>query len=386
MPYNFDHVPNRRNSHFRNKWTWYPRDVLPMWIADMDFQSPKPIRDALYKALDHGVLGYEVPSRKLLETVAERMYYLYGWKVSAEMIVPLTGVNIGYNVAARTFCTPRRGYLVQTPVYSEFHDTQRKTGMMELESPLAKRIEGNRIRYEVDFDMFGKAAKKAAIFLLCHPHNPIGHIYSRQDLKRMAEICIENNLIIVSDEIHSELLLGGATFQPMATLSREIANRTVTLISASKTFNVPGLFCAFAIIPNKKLREQYSETVFKMGIHVSSPGQVAARVAYAGKCDPWLRSLRRYLTDNRNWLVDTITQYMPEVRVTVPDATYLAWLDFSELKLKPSPFQFFMKQARVVLSDGGRFGMRSEQFVRLNFGTSRKWLEEGLERMKKALK
>ena len=202
----------------------------------------------------------------------------------------------------------------------------------------------------------------------------------------MAEICIENNLIIVSDEIHSELLLGGATFQPMATLSREIANRTVTLISASKTFNVPGLFCAFAIIPNKKLREQYSETVFKMGIHVSSPGQVAARVAYAGDCDSWLRSLRRYLTDNRNWLVDTIWQSMPEVRVTVPDATYLAWLDFSELKLKPSPFQFFMKQARVALSDGGRFGMGSEQFVRLNFGTSRKWLEEGLERMKRALK
>jgi cystathionine beta-lyase len=357
-----------------------------MWLADMDFQSPKPIRDALYKALDHGVLGYEVPSRKLLETVAERMYYLYGWKVSAEMIVPLTGVNIGYNVAARTFCTPRRGYLIQTPVYSEFHDTQRKTGMLELESPLAKRIEGNRIRYEVDFDTFGKAAKKAALFLLCHPHNPIGHIYSRQDLKRMAEICIENNLVIVSDEIHSELLLGGATFQPMATLSREIANRTVTLISASKTFNVPGLFCAFAIIPNKKLREQYSETVFKMGIHISSPGQVAARVAYAGECDSWLRSLRRYLTDNRNWLVDTITQYMPEVRVTVPDATYLAWLDFSKLKLKPSPFHFFMKEAKLVLSDGGKFGKGSEQFVRLNFGTSRKWLEEGLERMKKALK
>lgn len=386
MAYNFDRVPNRRDQNVLNKWTWYPKDVLPMWIADMDFPSPEPIRDAVHKMLNHGVMGYELPSKKLLETVAERMYRLYKWKVSPEMIVALTGVNIGYNVATRTFCTPKKGYLIQTPVYNEFHETEKKTDMMEVESPLMKVIEGNRIRYEVDFDIFSKAAKKADIFLLCHPHNPIGHIYTRQELKRIAEICIENDLIIVSDEIHSELLLGGATFQPIATLSREIANRTITLISASKAFNVPGLFCAFAVIPNKKLREQFKETVFKMGIHVASPGQVAARVAYSGKCDTWLRDLRRYLTDNRNWFVDAVTQRMPEVRVTVPDATYLAWLDFSELKLRPSPYQFFLKQAKVALSDGGKFGKGSEQFVRLNFGTSRKWLEEGLERMRKALK
>jgi cysteine-S-conjugate beta-lyase len=386
MAYNFDEIPNRRNPNLLNKWTKYSKDVLPMWIADMDFQSPQPIRDALQKALDHGVLGYELPSKKLLETVAERMHRLYDWKISEEMIVSLTGVNIGYNVAARTFCTPHKGYLIQTPVYNEFHETEKKTGMLEIESPLVKLVDGNRIKYEVNFDVFGKAAKKASIFLLCHPHNPIGHIYSREELKCIAEICIENDLIIVSDEIHSELLLGGTTFQPMATLSREIANRTITLISASKTFNVPGLFSAFAIIPNKKLRERYKETVFKMGIHVSSPGLFAARVAYSGKCDSWLRDLRRYLTDNRDWLADAVTQYMPEVRVTVPDATYLAWLDFSALKLKPSPFQFFLTEAKVALSDGGKFGKGSEQFVRLNFGTSHKWLVEGFERMRKAIK
>ena len=357
-----------------------------MWIADMDFQSPKPIRDALRKALDHGVLGYELPSKKLMETITERMRQLYGWKISEEMIVTLTGVNIGYNVAARTFCTPRKGYLIQTPVYNEFHETQKRTGIAQVESPLSKMVEGNKVSYEIDFEVFRKAAKKAAIFLLCHPHNPIGHIYSRQELKQIAEICMENDLIIISDEIHSELLLGGATFQPTATLSREIANRTITLISASKAFNVPGLFCAFAIIPNKKLRDQYKETVFKMGIHVSSPGLSAARVAYAGKCDAWLRDLRSYLTDNRTWLVNAVTQHMPEVRITVPDATYLAWLDFSELKLKPSPFEFFLKEAKVALSDGEKFGKESKQFVRLNFGTSRKWLEEGFERMRKALK
>ena len=386
MTYNFDDIPNRRNPNFLNKWTWYPKDVLPMWVADMDFPAPKPILEALHKTLEHGVLGYELVSKKLLETVSKRIYTLYEWNVSPEMIVPLTGVNIGYNVAARTFCTPRKGYLIQTPVYNEFHEAQTKTGMIEVESPLVKKVEGNRISYEIDIDAFRKSARRAAIFLLCHPHNPTGHIYSRQELKGMAEVCIENDLTIVSDEIHSELLLDGATFRPMATLSREIANQTITLISASKTFNVPGLFCAFAIIPNKKVRERYKETVFKMGLHVASPGQVAARIAFAGKCDSWLRALRRYLTANRNFLVDTITQSMPGVRVTVPDATYLAWLDFSEMKLKPSPFQFFLKEAKVALSDGGKFGSGSEQFVRLNFGTSRKYLEEGLERMRKALK
>lgn len=386
MPYNFDLIPNRRNPDLLNKWTKYSKDVLPMWIADMDFQSPKPIRDALHKALDHGVLGYELPSQKLLETVAERMDRLYGWKVSPEMIVPLTGVNIGYNVATRTYCTHGKGYLIQTPVYNEFHETQKKTGVIQIEASLAKKTEGNKIRYEVDLDTLGKAAKQASLFLLCHPHNPIGHIYSRQELKRIAEICIENDLIIVSDEIHSELLLGGATFRPTATLSREVANRTITLISASKAFNVPGLFCAFAIIPNKKLREQFNETVFQMGIHVSSLGLFAARVAYAGNCDAWLSDLLRYLTNNRDWLVGAVTQHMPEVQITVPDATYLAWLDFSAWKLKPSPFKFFLKEAKVALSEGGKFGNGNEQFVRLNFGTSRKWLEEGFERMRKSVK
>src|SRR5262249_4470623 len=137
MSYNFDNLPNRRDPNSLNKWTWYPKDVLPMWIADMDFPAPEPILGGLHKTLEHGVLGYELPSRNLLETVARRMDRLYGWNISPEMIVPITGVNIGYNAAARTFCTPRKGYLIQTPVYNEFHETQKKTGIRQLEAPLA---------------------------------------------------------------------------------------------------------------------------------------------------------------------------------------------------------------------------------------------------------
>jgi cysteine-S-conjugate beta-lyase len=385
MAYNFDHTPNRRDPNVFNKWMRYPKDVLPMWIADMDFPSPPPILDALHRQLNQGVLGYEEPSRVLYETIAARMKRLYRWDVSPDMIVAIPGVNSGYNVAARTFCTPRKGYLIQTPVYNEFQETQKKTGVPQIEAPLAKKVEGNRIRYEIDFDAFKRGAGKAAMFLLCSPHNPVGHVYSRAELKRMAEICIENDVLIVSDEIHSELLLGGAKFQPMATLSREIANRTITLISASKTFNVPGLFSAFAIIPNRKMRDLYQATVFKMGLHVASPGLTAARVAYSGECDLWLKALRKYLTANRDFISEYAGRNLPGMRTTNPDATYLMWLDCSELKLKQSPYEFFLKEAKVGLSDGGKFGRGNEQLVRLNFGTSHKLLKQGLDRMRKAL-
>jgi cystathionine beta-lyase len=385
MTYNFDQIPNRRALRFVNKWTWYPKDILPMWIADMDFPAPAPILKALQKFLEHGDLGYQFPSMPLYETIAARMEKLYNWKISPHMVVPISGVNSGYNVAARTICTSRRGYLIQTPVYNEFHETVKKTAAPQVESPLVEKREGNRISYDVDFDSFTRAVKRVNMFLLCNPHNPVGRIFSDAELQRIGEVCIENNVLIVSDEIHSELLLDGQSLTPLATLSPEIAERTITLVAPSKTFNVPGLFCGFAIIPNEDLRIRYLETVFKMGIHVASPGLVAAQTAYSGQCDAWLAALRKHLTDNRNFLVDYMSTYLPMLHITIPDATYLAWLDCSELELRPSPYEFFLKEAKVALSDGGRFGKGSEQYVRLNFGTSRKTLKQGLDRMRKAI-
>jgi cystathionine beta-lyase len=386
MPYNFDKIISRRRYDIAFKWTRYPEDVLPLWIADMDFAAPPSILKALSKFVEQGDLGYQFLSRRLSETIAARMEKLYGWKISPEMVVPIPGVNSGYNVAARTFCTSRRGYLIQTPVYNEFHETRKKTGVPQIEAPLEKKVEGNRIRYEVDFEAFERGVKQVNMFLLCNPHNPVGKIHSRAELQRMAEICLENDVLIVSDEIHSEVLLGGNRFQPLASLGREIASRTITLIAASKAFNVPGLFCAFAIIPNKELRQRYGETVYKMGLHLAGPGLVAARVAYSGQCEAWLKDLRAYLTANRDFVVDYVTKYLSGVRVTIPSATYLAWLDCTDLKLRPSPYEFFLKEGKVALSDGGKFGKESKGFVRLNFGTSRRILKEALERMRKALK
>jgi cystathionine beta-lyase len=321
----------------------------------------------------------------LQETIAARLNRLYGWEVSAEMIVAVPGVNSGYNIAARTFCTPDKGYLIQTPVYNEFHQTYRKTGMPQVEAPLAKKIEGHLIDYEIDFDVFAQAAPKASLFLLCNPHNPVGAIYSPAELNRLAEICIQHDLLIVSDEIHSELLLDKNSFRPIASLSPEIEARTITLISASKAYNVPGLFCAFAVIPDQSLRERYAETALQMGAHVSSAGLVATQIAYSGRCDSWLRELRKYLTGNRDFLIEYVRQCWPEVRITMPQATYLAWLDFAQLEFEKSAYEFFFEKAKIALGDGATFGENGKGHVRLNFGTSHRILKQGLHRMDQAL-
>jgi len=386
MAYNFDHVPNRRDPNVLNKWTWYPKDVLPMWVADMDFPAPKLIREELHKVLDQGVLGYELLSKSLQETVAARMDRLYGWKVKPDAVVAVTGIVSGFNIAARAFGSPKKGYLVQSPVYNEFHEIKNNINIPQIDAPLAKSVDGNIITYEIDWDVFKKQVKKAGMFLLCNPHNPLGIIFSRKDLLQMAEICLENNVLMVSDEIHSELLLEGQEFTPMGKLSPEVAKHSITLIAPSKTFNVPGLFCGFAIIPDKELREKYVTMLRNLRVHVNSMGLHAARVAFSGRCDGWLKELRRYLRGNRDFVIDYVTEYMPDVRTTIPEATYLAWLDFTQLDLKRSPFDFFLKKAKVALSDGAIFGEGGKGHVRLNFGTSRKLLEEGLERMRKSIK
>jgi len=227
------------------------------------------------------------------------------------------------------------------------------------------------------------------MFLLCNPHNPTGQVYTKADLARMADICLKNDIFICSDEIHSEILLDGTKHLPIAALDPEIAEHTVTLIAPSKTFNVPGLFCGFAIIPNKDLLERYKKTVECMAMHVSSPGLAAAQVAFSGACDAWLAALRTYLTGNRDFLVKFVRNELHGIGTTVPDATYLAWLDCNEPvnsgTISGTPYEFFLKSAKVALNEGMDFGSGGEGFVRLNFGCPRVTLVEALTRMKSAL-
>ena len=388
----FDEVPERRGTNSL-KWTRYGKDVLPLWVADMDFPAPEPARQALQAALDHGVFGYEMPSRKLAETVAARMERLYQWPVSPDMIVATPGIVAGFNAAARAVCRPGEGVLIQPPVYHPFFEVPDHTGTIGQFAPLRQIEAEHTLRYEIDWNVFeaGLNSKNArtAMFLLCHPHNPTGQIYSRADLERMAEICLRNKAMICSDEIHSELLLGGARHLPIASLGPEIARRTITLVSPSKTFNLVGLFCGFAIIPDKELRMRFRRVLHDLALHVNSLGLIAAEAALSGACDPWLHELREYLTGNRDYLVNFVAHELEGVRVAVPEATYLAWLDFGALvqsgRVQPDPYRFLLEKAKIALNPGMEFGPGGEHFVRLNFGCARATLVEAMQRIKRAL-
>lgn len=391
MP-SFDQVIDRRDTRSL-KWTRYGRDVLPLWVADMDFPAPEPILQALHAAVDHGVFGYELPTLKLREAVAARMETLYGWKISPEMVVATPGIVAAFKVAARAVCRPGEGVLVQPPVYHPFLEVPEETGTVGQFAPLRQVKGQHTLRYEIDWRVFESAINsngtRTGMFLLCQPHNPTGQIYTGAELERMAELCQHNGIGICADEIHSELLLGGARHVPLASLSSEIARRTITLVSASKTFNVVGLFCGFAIIPDPELRSRYRKVLDDLGLHANSLGLIAAEVALSGACDSWLKELRAYLTGNRDYVADFVTKELPGIRVTVPDATYLAWLDCEELvrngKMSSDPHRFFLRQAKVALNRGADFGTGGENFVRLNFGCPRSTLAEALQRMKAAL-
>ena len=288
---------------------------------------------------------------------------------------------------------PGDGILMQPPVYFPFLGVHENLGLRRQFAPLVKVADGNILRYEIDFDAFevamGSGDARTRMFLLCNPHNPTGNSFTREQLSRLTEICLRHDVIICSDEIHSELLLDSTQHTPIATLLPEVTERTITLVAPSKTFNTAGLFCGFAIIPNPDLRARYQKAVGQMTLHVNSLGQVAAQAAFAGDCDDWLAEVLAYLTANRDFLAQFMQENLPEIRFTVPEATYLAWLDCSPLlesgKISSSPFEFFLNEAKVALNDGSEFGPGGDGFVRLNFACPRSLLENGLERIHKSL-
>ncbi len=392
MSFNFDEVIDRRSTN-SVKWQLYGPDVLPLWVADMDFRTPQPIRTALQSAVDHGIFGYEFLTSELREIVASRMEKLYNWKVSPAAIVPTPGVIAGFTAAARTVCSPGEGVLVQPPVYPPFLSVHERTRLVLQQAPLRAIARDYTIRYEVDWDGFRQGINaggaRTGMFLLCNPHNPIGQAFSRSDLERMLHELSGTQTVICSDEIHAELLLGETQHIPIASLEPGNPRRFITLIAPSKTFNIPGLFCAFAVITDEELRQRFEHAVEEMALHVNSLGLIAARAAYSGACDEWLVALRAYLAKNRDFLVDTIRSEFPGIRVTIPDATYLAWLDCRDLvasgRIDGSPHKFFLHKAKVALNEGSEFGFGGEGFVRLNFGCPRSTLEQALEKMKAAL-
>ncbi len=384
MGYNFDELVERRASD-SGKWHYFGEGVLPMWVADMDFRSPAPVMKALHERIEHGVFGYGQDSPQLKEVICARMQDLYRWTITPSDIVFLPGLVCGLNVVSRAIGERGDGVLVNTPVYPPFLSAPVNQERVLHEAALGCQVAGQEIHYTLDDDAFNAAIQpNTKLFLLCNPHNPVGRAYTREELTRMADICQRHNLVICSDEIHSDLLLAGAQHIPIAALDPEVAQRTITLLAPSKTFNLPGLGCSMAIIQNAALRQQVQKTAAGIVPHVNVLGFVAAIAAYSEGQD-WLDQLCTYLTANRDFLVNYVKENLPTIRTTIPEATYLAWFDCREAGIEGNAQKFFMEKAKVALNDGAAFGEEGKGFVRLNFGCTRATLEQGLEQIKQAL-
>lgn len=386
--YNFDEVIPRRGS-YAAKWTVYDEDIIPMWVADMDFVSPAAVMERLRGRIEHGIFGYTMDYPELRETIVERMKRLYAWEIKTEDLVFVPGMVLALNIAAKTVGKAGDGILMQTPVYGPFLSIPPGNERFAMMADLRAVSTGDQtFTYEIAFDVFERAVtKQTTAFFLCNPHNPAGRVLTRDELARLADICLRHKIIICADEIHCDLLLNDCAHIPIASLSPEIARQTITLMAPSKTFNLPGLACSVAIIPDKDLRRQYENNARSLGVHVNIMGLEAATAAYQHG-DDWLRHVLTYLKANRDTLVDFIQDNIPGLRTTVPEATYLAWLDCRELAIPDgmTASDFFLKEAKVALNPGTFFGTGYEKYTRLNFACPRSILMEGLERMKAAVK
>ena len=378
--YDFDRPIERRGSD-SIKWRRYGDDVLPLWVADMDFVSPKPILRALRERIDHGVFGYGSPPRELSETIVTRLSERYGWQVAVEDVVYFPGVIAGFNLACHAVAGPGEGVLYQTPVYYPILQAPALTGRTAQEMELTREPDG---RYEIDFDRFEAAMTgDTRLFIVCNPHNPVGRVYQRSELERLASICLQHGVVICSDEIHCDLVYPGHHHIPIASLSPEIAQRTITLMAPSKTYNIAGLQCSVAIIPNPELRKKMTHTHTGLVHGMNVMGYTAALAGYRHG-QPWLDEVLRYLEGNRDFLYEYVEANLPGVSMSKPEGTYLAWLDCRDAGIPGNPHEFFLQEARVALNDGATFGRGGEGFVRLNFGCPRATLEEGLDKVRTA--
>ncbi len=361
------------------KWERYRgRDILPLWVADMDFRSPPAVVDALRQRVAHGIFGYTLAPKELYEAIIGHLAGDFGWRIEAEWVVWLPGVVTGLNASCRTVGEAGDDVLTLTPVYPPFLTAPGLSGRNTLAVPLADDGE----RWTLDMDRIEKAVTpRTRLLLLCNPHNPVGRVFDERELAQLAGLCERRGIIICSDEIHYGLVLDrGRRHIPTATLSPETASRTITLLAPSKTFNIPGLGCSFAVIPSPELRQRFARVIDGIVPHVNALGYTAALAAYRDSRQ-WHLELLDYLRANRD-LVEESVGRMPGISMRHVEATYLAWIDCTKLE-RENPAAFF-EEAGVGLSDGKSFGGRG--FMRLNFGCPRSLLQESLHRMENALR
>ncbi len=387
MHYDFDKPIDRKNTDsvkydYAGEYFGTP-DLIPMWVADMDFRTPDFIMEAIRKRTEHEILGYSIRPDSLYQAIINWYGKRQGWNMERDWILFSPGVVAALSIAVNAFTREGEKVIVQPPVYHPFfsvvRDNKRElvyNGLIEEEGYYRMDLDG--LRKKLDRD--------TKLLLLCHPHNPVGRVWSPEELRELAVLCLENNILIVSDEIHSDLVFPPHVHTPLSTLGEEIADITISCVAASKTFNLAGLSSSAVVISNEKLRHSFNREIAKGHLFMGNIfGTVAMEAAYS-QGEEWLGQLLAYLKGNAEMLTRYLEANLPGIRVRSPEATYLAWLDMKSYGLKGKKLRDFMiREARIGCNDGPTFGPGGSGFQRMNFACPRSTLKNALDQLKKAV-
>lgn len=385
----FDTIIDRRNTNslkydFAEKHGM-PEDVLPLWVADMDFRISSYIQDAVRQQAEHGIFGYSEVTDAYFDAVRSWIEKHYGWQVSPEWMVNTPGVVFALSMAIKAFTNVGDKILIQQPVYYPFREAILDNKRIVLDNSLVKDEEG---RYHMDFQDFEEKVKRenVKLFILCNPHNPVGRVWTREELIRIGDICLENHVIVVSDEIHADFVWEGK-HQTFADLKDEYRNHSVICTSPSKTFNIAGLQVSNIFIPNIKLRHQFKKQMDASGYReLNAIGYAACEAAYRYG-EEWYQAVCEYIKDNITYTEEFIKHHLPEVKMTRPEGTYLVWLDFRELALSLDELEkLIVQKAGLWLDDGSIFGEEGKGFQRINAACPRATLKKALEKLEKAVR
>lgn len=387
--YNFDEVMDRRGTGSL-KWDalkerFGSEDLLPLWVADMDFRAPEAVVEALVSRAEHGIYGYSTFMPSYYDSIIRWYHRRYHWEIKKEWIVYTPGVVPAINFAIQAFTNPGDNVIVQPPVYYPFFRSIEWNGRHVLYNPL-KLADG---RYRMDFDDLEKKVKdpRARMMILCSPQNPVGRVWEKEELQRLGDICIDNNILVFSDEIHSDLRYPGVGFTNFASISDKFAQHSITGTSGTKTFNLAGLQISNIIIPNERIRQTFENSVATAGtIMPNAFAPVALQTAY-DKCEDWLDELMEYLAGNLEFLKEFVREELPGVNVIEPQGTYLCWLDFRDVEADPASLEGLMlKVAKVALDEGYIFRAGGDGFERINLACPRSILRTALQKISEAVR
>lgn len=385
--YDFDRYIERRGSgaiKYDGLKQWYgDSELLPMWVADMDFATPDFIIDALKQRLDHPIFGYTIEPERYRPSIVEWLYNRHGWKIEGGWISFIPGIVKGIGMAISALLQPGDKIIIQPPVYHPFRMVAEHNGCEVVENPLKQEADGS---YTMDLEHLDSIAAGCRMLILANPHNPVGILWSKETLIRLAEICSKNNIIVISDEIHSDMALWGGKHTPFASVSDKAAQCSITFGAPSKTFNIAGIVASYAVVPNNELRERFYG--WMEGNELNQPNIFAtiATIAAFDNGEQWRQEMIEYIEGNIEFVEQFCCQYIPQIKPIRPQASYLVWLDCRGLNLNHEQIiELFTQKAKLALNDGAMFGSEGSCFMRLNVGTTRAVLTTALEQLKSAV-